>query len=204
MLQGKARGTDPGIYFGGWSLCQCAGTGTWAGENAGRFAGECQQKPIDVQQVKNLKKKVYAPLLSGGLRPLDVLSEVQKAVFPYDVLILKSESKVKQALSDVERIEHELIPHMGARDCRELMRLNETRCITKLLLLFLRASMLRTETRGSHYREDYPKRDDINWMKWIKVTHQADRVRFDYDPVPLEKYKHKVDRFYMDNFILNP
>ena len=186
-VAGKARGTDPGIYFGGWSLCQCAGTGTWAGENAGRFARECRQKRVDVQQVKDLKKKVYAPLLNGGHRPLDVLSEVQKAVFPYDVLILKSESRLKQALSEVERIEHELIPNMGARDCRELMRLNETRCITKLLLLFLRASLLRTETRGSHYREDYPKRDDINWLKWIRVNHQDDCTRFEYDPVPVRK-----------------
>ena len=85
-------------------------------------------------------------------------------MFPYEVLILKSESRLKQALSDVERIEREMIPNMGARDCRELMRLNETRCITRLLLLFLQASLLRTETRGSHYREDYPKRDDVNWL----------------------------------------
>ena len=179
-------------------------TGTWAGESAARFAGENAPKGIDLEQVKDLKRTVYAPLLNGVHRPLDVLLEVQKVVFPYDVIILKKESKLRKTLSEIERIEAELIPSMGARDCRELMRLNETRCITKLLSLCLRASLIRQETRGSHYREDFPGRDNANWLKWIMVNQKEDRVNFDYLPVPLERYKHKVDRFYMDNFTQEP
>ena len=31
----------------------------------------------------------------------------------------------------------------------------------------LRASLFRTESRGTHYREDYPARDDENWLAWV-------------------------------------
>ena len=200
FVSGKSRGTDPGIYFGGWSLCQCAATGTWAGESAARFAKENNDHKIDIQEVKTLKRNLYEPLLNGGHRPYDVLLDVQKTVFPYDVLIIKSEERLKEALTKLESIRQDIIPQMGAKDPRELMRLRETRSIAQLIEVFLRASLLRTETRASHYREDYPKRDDKNWLKWIFVSNRDGKIDFRHVPLPLDKYKYKLDRFYMDNF----
>ncbi len=200
FVAGKTRNVDPGVYFGGWSLCQCAATGTWAGESAAKFAKENNEKKIDIQEVKMYKKNLYAPLLNGGTTHEDVLSEVQKTVFPYEVLILKSGKNLEQALSKVESIKNELVPQMGAKDPRGLMRVRETQCITKLIEIFLRASILRTETRASHYREDYPKRDDKNWLKWIFVNNKDGTDDFRFETLPLEKYKHKLDRFYADNF----
>lgn len=149
---------------------------------------------------KNFKKDLYAPLLNGGQLPYDALLEVQKTVFPYDVLIIKSESRLNDALRKIENIKQDMLPHMGARDPRELMRLRETRCIAQLIEVFLRASLLRTETRTSHYREDCPKRDDKNWLKWICVSDRDGKIDFRYEPLPLDRYKYKIDRFYMDNF----
>ena len=147
-----------------------------------------------------MKRALYEPLLNGGHRPHDVLLDVQKTVFPYDVIIIKSEERLKAALATLENIRQEVIPHMGAKDPRELMRLRETRCIAHLIEVFLRASLLRTETRASHYREDYPKRDDKNWLKWIFVSNRDGKIDFRHEPLPLDKYKYKLDRFYMDNF----
>ena len=38
----------------------------------------------------------------------------------------------------------------------------------------LRTSLMRTETRGSHYREDYPQRNDQEWLAWIKIRQAGD------------------------------
>lgn len=199
FVAGKSRNVNPGIYFGGWSLCLGAATGCWAGENAARFAGENRGK-VDPGEVKRLKKDLYAPLQNGSCRPDDVLLDVQNAVFPGEVSILKTGKKLQEALAKVEAIRNEAVPNMSAREIRDLLRLRETKSIALFAELFLRGSLLRTETRASHYREDFPKRDDQNWLKWIFVSQVEGKLQPRFEPVPLSSYKHKADRFYMDNF----
>ena len=49
----------------------------------------------------------------------------------------------------------------------------------------LRASLMRTESRGSHYREDYPNRNDDEWLAWIKI-HSGEDGRMALTKHPIE------------------
>ena len=52
----------------------------------------------------------------------------------------------------------------------------------------------RTESRGAHAREDYPNRDDVNWMKHTLVSVEGPgRVRFEYRPVHLNTLTDEVE-----------
>jgi len=53
----------------------------------------------------------------------------------------------------------------------------------------------RTESRGAHAREDFPARDDVNWMKHsLAWVDEAGAVRFDTRPVQLETLTGDVER----------
>ena len=50
--------------------------------------------------------------------------------------------------------------------------------------------MARTESRGGHFRDDYPTRDDANWLKHSLVRRAEDgTVTLDYKPVQLGRYE---------------
>jgi succinate dehydrogenase/fumarate reductase flavoprotein subunit len=48
----------------------------------------------------------------------------------------------------------------------------------------LRASLFRTESRGTHLREDYPRRDDPAWLVWVKIKEEQGRMKLSKEPVP--------------------
>jgi succinate dehydrogenase / fumarate reductase flavoprotein subunit len=51
-------------------------------------------------------------------------------------------------------------------------------------------AMTRTESRGGHFRDDYPTRDDANWLKHTLVRRADDgKVTLDYKPVQLGRYE---------------
>ena len=41
------------------------------------------------------------------------------------------------------------------------------------------AALMREETRKSHYRTDFPKRDNLNWLKNIIIKKEGDKMVFD-------------------------
>ncbi len=200
FVAGRARSLDPTPYMGGWNLLMTAVTGRIAGESAAKYASSCQLRQIDGGEVRALKSRLYASLGKAGISYKEVLREIQRTVFPYDVCILKSEPSLKKAVENIQKIRNGLLPQMGAKDAHYLMKSVEVRGILLVTELFLRSSLMRTESRAGHYREDCPGRDNKNWLKWIIVEHEDGEYSFRTEPVPLEKYKFKPTRYYSDNF----
>ncbi len=53
----------------------------------------------------------------------------------------------------------------------------------------------RTESRGAHAREDYPKRDDKNWLKHTLIYRKDGRLRFKYKPVVITQFEPKERKY---------
>ncbi|MFC2043788.1 hypothetical protein ACFLT8_01070 [Chloroflexota bacterium] len=47
------------------------------------------------------------------------------------------------------------------------------------------------ESRGWHFREDYPEQDDKNWLKWVIVKREDGKMVVSTEPIPIDKYRFK-------------
>jgi succinate dehydrogenase/fumarate reductase flavoprotein subunit len=73
---------------------------------------------------------------------------------------------------------------LAAPHVHELVRLRETEAMILAARLILGASLFRTESRLSHFREDHDARDDTNWAVWVDVHDRNGDAAFGKTPIP--------------------
>ena len=203
-IDGRCRSSVAGLFAAGASAnipihtggmtgvsqASCYFTGYTAGENAARFAlevGVAQMKP---SQLGNLTEQILAPLQAReGPTPAEVYMALNRVMVPVQYSFFKREDRMKSTLAEIGRVQREMAPRVRAADVHELVKANEARNFALLSEAVYRCALARQESRLSHYREDFPYRDDVNWLKWVVLRRGKDgAIEVSFDPVPVETY----------------
>ena len=170
----------------GVSLSGASITGDRAGRAAAAYALQADAAPVEVELAR-VKKSVYAPTeRQGGFSPRWVTQVLQNIMLPYFIMYIKHEDRLRAALTLIEFQRDHLVPKLTAHDAHELRLAHETRNMVLNAEMRLRASLLRTESRGCHYREDYPRRDDANWLAWVLLKEEQGEMKAFKKPIPEE------------------
>jgi len=146
--------------------------------------------PVSGQlEIASLKEKIFAPLKRrNGYSALEAIRSIQEAVVPVKYSMRRNKERIEEALSRVAEVQGKL-PELYAEDPHGLGKCHEASCIALCAEIGFRAALARTESRGWHYREDYPQRDDRNWLRWIIVKKVQENMVVATEPVPIERYK---------------
>jgi succinate dehydrogenase / fumarate reductase flavoprotein subunit len=92
-----------------------------------------------------------------------------------------------------ERYKHVTVTDTGKIFNMELINIWELGNLLDLAELTTVSAIARTESRGGHSREDYPDRDDKNWLKHSMAWVLEDgKIDLKYKPVVITKYEPKV------------
>jgi succinate dehydrogenase/fumarate reductase flavoprotein subunit len=202
-LNTKCATSIPGLYAAGDSLgtmqvgavyttigVATAGasvTGTRAGVSAAEYALQAEKPVVDEDNLAKLKTVTQAPLeRKGGFSPRWVTQVLQNITRPYFILYIKQGKRLEAALTLVEFLRDHLVPKLTANDPHELRLAHETKNMILNAEMKLRSSLYRTESRGCHYREDYPRRDDPNWLAWVILREENEKMTLSKRPIPKE------------------
>jgi len=160
-----------GIYTQiGSSLAGSAVQGAIAGEASAKYSKTIEMPQISDKKIAKIKKEILAPLnLKAGYSPAWVTQTLQGIMIPNFVLYIKKESMLKGALAYVEELNDSHVPYLKASDFHELRLAHETKNMIISAKMKLKASLMRKESRCSHFRLDYPNLDNKNWQAWINI-----------------------------------
>ncbi|HDZ5085663.1 TPA: fumarate reductase flavoprotein subunit [Campylobacter jejuni] len=140
------------------------------------FADYCKNngEVIDTNVVKDFLSKEYQYLKSlvdkeGKYNVFEIKNRMKEIMWD-KVAIFRTGEGLKEAVDELEKLykdSQDVKVHCKELDCAnpELEEAYRVPRMLKIALCVAYGALLRTESRGAHYREDYPKRDDLNWMK---------------------------------------
>lgn len=168
----------------GSSLAGSAVQGGVAGEAAARYCRSVAMPRIAASKKAEIRAEILAPLKrKSGYSPAWVTQTLQGIMIPNFIIYIKKESLLKAALAYVEELRDHHLPMLKAANLHELRLVFETANMIVTAEMKLKASIMRKESRCSHYRLDYPKTDTKNWNAWINIYKGSDgSMQFEKQP----------------------
>ncbi|MEU8980072.1 succinate dehydrogenase flavoprotein subunit [Streptomyces sp. NPDC048309] len=203
----------PGLYAAGEVACVSVHGANRLGTNSlldinvfGRRAGiaaaeysvkadyvELPEDPASqvVSQVEHLRTS------TGTERVADIRRELQECM-DANVMVFRTEQTIKTAVEKIaelrERYRNVSIQDKGKRFNTDLLEAIELGNLLDLAEVMAVSALARKESRGGHYREDYPNRDDVNFMRHTMAYREVgddgtESIRLDYKPVVQTRYQ---------------
>ncbi|MBA2808510.1 succinate dehydrogenase flavoprotein subunit [Streptomyces sp. KM273126] len=203
----------PGLYAAGEVACVSVhganrlGTNSLLdinvfGRRAGIAAAEYSQKAdyvelpespesLVVEQIEQLRSS------TGSERVADLRRELQETM-DANVMVFRTEQTIKTAVEKItelrERYKNVSIQDKGKRFNTDLLEAIELGNLLDLAEVMAVSALARKESRGGHYREDYPNRDDVNFMRHTMAYREVgddgtESIRLDYKPVVQTRYQ---------------
>ncbi|MEJ8636942.1 succinate dehydrogenase flavoprotein subunit [Streptomyces sp. NPDC006475] len=203
----------PGLYAAGEVACVSVhganrlGTNSLLdinvfGKRSGIAAAEYSAKNDFVELPENPASLVEAQVerlrnSTGNERVADIRRELQETM-DANVMVFRTEQTIKTAVEKIgelqARYRNVSIQDKGRRFNTDLLEAVELGNLLDLAEVMAVSALARKESRGGHYREDYPNRDDVNFMRHTMAYREvgddgSETVRLDYKPVVQTRYQ---------------
>lgn len=174
--------------------------GRRGGKAMAEFAKKADLLPLP-QDPAGLVREELARLRAnqGKEKAAHIRDEMQKAMMD-NVGVFRTGPMIQDALTQVRELQQRYkdvaIDDHGQRFNTDLYEAWELGSLLDLAEATAASALARTESRGAHYREDHPKRDDVNWLKHTLVTRSEDgSLKLSYKPVVITQWQPKERKY---------
>ncbi|NOT06300.1 MAG: FAD-binding protein [Anaerolineales bacterium] len=201
----------PGLYAAGECACVSVHGGNRLGCNSlldivvfGKHAGLRAAEYVKTAEFEKLPENAESAARSefdalrngsGKENVFDLSNEMKKVMFA-DVGIYRNEKDMQSALEKVrelkKRFKDVTVSDTGKIFNTELLNAWEFGNLLDIAEVVALSALNRKESRGGHSREDFPERDDKNWLKHTLVWNKNGKLEIDYKPVVITKHQPKA------------
>ncbi len=187
--------------LGGNSLLECVVFGARAGAAAAEDSVKIEFGRRDAIEaaVRDVEGKIDSLYKNGGdrrpINPYRIMDEMQLTLWNH-LGIFRDEKGLRKGMVKLRSLRQEHREKSGVPEASRTYNLSLVDALMldgmlDLTLAMTEGALRRTESRGSHFRTDYPGRDDKNWLRHTLAYYTVEGPRFDYKPVAVTKWPTK-------------
>ncbi len=177
--------------------------GRRSGEKIAEFIKDgAQLQPIQGNPAEKQQARIQAMKDNPGEENVEAIAQDLKRVMTDNCGIYRDDAKLRDALDKIHelqaRFENARVMDKSSRFNTDILAAIETEHLLSFSEVIAAGALDRTESRGAHYRSDYPKRDDENWIKHTVIHKGEDgkpvirykNVHIDWDNYPPQERKY--------------
>ncbi len=210
LADGRAK-LFPGLYAAGECACVSVHGANRLGTNSlvelvvfGRRAGidiakyaeenDLPSLPSDSEQA--ISQEIKSLLTATGSEKIASIRDAMQRIMSDKVNVFRDEDGLTLALNKIRQLKSRYrnlnLSNSGKAFNYELEDAFELDSMLKTAETIAFAALKRKDSRGSHYRSDFPDRDDSNWLKHSLVFQTPDGLAVDYKPVTITRFEPKA------------
>ncbi|MYM18413.1 succinate dehydrogenase flavoprotein subunit [Brevibacterium sp. 5221] len=174
--------------------------GKRAGIAAAEFAKTAQLPPLPEGAADDTIKLIDEMRHADGPEHVGAIRKDLQDIMDANVQVFRTEETLREALDEIEKLreryKHVGISDRGKRYNLDLLEGVELGFLLQIAEVVVVAALHRKESRGGHFREDFPKRDDENFMHHTMTYADPDSeaegvpgMRLETKPVVVTRYQ---------------
>jgi succinate dehydrogenase / fumarate reductase flavoprotein subunit len=175
------------------SLVDIVVFGRRAGRRMIEFLKEASLPPLGSEPEARIRERIEALRSRASGESVAALRQALQQVMMDDVSVFRTREGLERARDRVQalrgRYARAAIQDRGHRFNTDLLEALELGNLLDLALVTVEGALARAESRGAHYREDFPKRDDAGWLKHTFATLHGDEVQLAFKPVRITQFQ---------------
>ncbi len=181
--------------LGGNSLLETIVFGRRAGVRAAEFVGTVSPRTPSETSLRNEQERITRLMNHTGRERAWQLRDELGQVMAQNLGIFRTQKSMREAAEKIRELKARAM-HLSLQDKgkvfnSELIQSLELFSLLDLAEAIVSGGLARQESRGAHYRSDFPQRDDVNWLKHTLAYRTPDGPRLEYAPVAITRFPPK-------------
>ncbi len=175
------------------STAECLVFGAVSGEEAAKHAASASFGEIPQEKAAEEEKRVFDKILGNeGDERVPIIRDEMRRIMNQKAWIFRTGGELESALKEIralkKRFENIRVEDKDKQFNTGLEGALQLDFTLDLAEVTVASALARTESRGAHFRRDYPKRDDENWLKHTLAYYTKEGSNLEYTPVTITKW----------------